>query len=130
LRQPIFERYDVRELVNAVVSSSLLRLLTNMIHYTCDRCKREIDSETDLRYIVRIEVEAAMDEIPGDHEDDHDHLEDLQELLETADDYCESALSDECYQKKRYDLCSDCYRHYSKNPLGKETSTPFGFSKN
>ena len=101
-----------------------------MIHYSCDRCKREIDSDSDLRYIVRIEIEAAMDQMAGEVVDDHDHLEVLEDLLESSDDYCESSLSDECYQRKRFDLCGECYRQYMKNPIGKETSLPFGFSNN
>ena len=32
-----------------------------MIHFSCDRCQRTIDSEDELRYVVRIEVEAVMD---------------------------------------------------------------------
>jgi len=101
-----------------------------MIHYSCDRCKREIDSNSDLRYIVRIEIEAAMDHLAEEVSDDPDHLEALEDLLDSADDFCESSLSDECYQRKRYDLCVDCYRQYMKNPIGKEASLPFGFSNN
>ena len=101
-----------------------------MIHYSCDRCKREINSDQDLRYIVRVEIEAANDYIPGEVVDDMDHLQDVEELLESNDEYGSSALGEELYQRKRYDLCSDCYRHFMKNPLGKETSLPFGFSKN
>ncbi|MDZ4850648.1 MAG: hypothetical protein SGI77_15285 [Pirellulaceae bacterium] len=101
-----------------------------MIHYSCDRCKREIDPDHDLRYIVRLEIEAAIDQLGNEIVDDPDHLGDLEELLESSDDPLTSGLGDELYQRKRYDLCADCYRHYMKNPLGRETSTPFGFSKN
>ena len=48
-----------------------------MIHYSCDRCKRPIDAENDLRYVVRLEVEAVM--IPM-HE--HENQEDRDHLLE------------------------------------------------
>ena len=34
-----------------------------MIHFTCDRCKREIDPDLELRYVVRLEVQAMME--PG-----------------------------------------------------------------
>jgi len=101
-----------------------------MIHYSCDRCKREINPDQDLRYILRMEIEAADDQMPGEVVDDLDHLQDLEDLLETNDDYASSPLGEELYQRKRYDLCSDCYRRFMKNPLGKETSAPFGFSKN
>ncbi len=101
-----------------------------MIHYSCDRCKREINPDQDLRYIVRMEIEAADDHLSAEVVDDMDHLQDLEELLESNDDYASSALGEEIYQRKRYDLCSDCYRQFMKNPLGKEASVPFGFSKN
>ena len=32
-----------------------------MIHYSCDCCKRIIDLQEELRYVVRMEVYAAMD---------------------------------------------------------------------
>ena len=34
-----------------------------MIHYSCDLCKRLIDPEDDLRYVVKIEVYAAVDPV-------------------------------------------------------------------
>ena len=101
-----------------------------VIHYSCDRCKREIDSSTDLRYTVTIEIEAALD--GPDHElvDDPDHLDDIQDMLDSADDLCSSVFDDEVYQRKQFDLCKDCFRQYIKNPLSRETTTPMGFSKN
>lgn len=101
-----------------------------MIHYSCDRCKREIDTENDLRYIVRLEIEAVVDHQSAEMVDDPDHLSELEDLLEASDEYCGSQLGDELYQRKRYDLCVDCYRNFMKNPLGKESIVPFGFSKN
>lgn len=101
-----------------------------LIHYSCDRCKRDIDVSTDLRYTVTIEIEAALD--GPDHElvDDPDHLDDIQELLDSSDDLCSSVFDDEVYQRKQFDLCKDCFRQYIKNPLSRETNTPMGFSKN
>ena len=101
-----------------------------VIHYSCDRCKREIDSSTDLRYTVTIEIEAALD--GPDHElvDDPDHLDDIQDMLDSADDLCSSVFDDEVYQRKQFDLCKDCFRQYIKNPLSRESTTPMGFSKN
>ena len=37
---------------------------------------------------------------------------------------------DEDYQRRRYDLCAQCYQDYIKNPLGVEKSHRVGFSKN
>jgi predicted nuclease with TOPRIM domain len=102
----------------------------NMIHYSCDRCKCELNPAQDLRYIVRIEVEAAIEELASDVSDDPDRLEELEDLLESSDDYCSSELGNELFQRKRYDLCAGCYRQYMKNPLGREASSPFGFREN
>ncbi len=101
-----------------------------MIHHTCDRCKREIDPESDMRYVIRIEIEAAIDDLDEDFESSVDHLEELSEVLESTDDYCSTPLGEELYQRKRFDLCGCCYRQYIKNPLARELNVPFGFSKN
>ena len=102
-----------------------------MIHYSCDRCKRIIDSENDLLYVVKMEVQAMMEPLEVDElEDDRDHLLEVQEILERLEDADSEAISDELYQRCRYDLCSDCYREFMKNPLGHEGRAHFGFSQN
>ena len=102
-----------------------------MIHYTCDRCQRMIDTANDLRYVVKLEAHAAMEPLdPNDVEDDRDHLMEVHEILERADDHTSEFISDEIYQRKTFDLCADCFRQYSQNPLGKETPAQLGFSAN
>jgi hypothetical protein len=101
-----------------------------VIRYCCDRCKRDIDPQCDLRYTVTIEIEAGVDGDEHELVDDPDHLDELQDMLESADDICSSVFSDEIYQRKQFDLCKDCFRQYIKNPLAKEVSSPLGFSKN
>jgi hypothetical protein len=102
-----------------------------MIHYTCDRCKRVIDPEQELRYIVRMEIEAAMDPV---HEqevsDDRDHLLEIDEILERVEADESPDIADEVYQKRRYDLCPHCYRKFSANPLAREKKVSLGFSHN
>jgi hypothetical protein len=47
-----------------------------MIHYSCDRCKRLIDTEEELRYSVKLEVSAAMEPVAAeDFEDDRGRLQ-------------------------------------------------------
>lgn len=102
-----------------------------MIQFCCDRCKRNIDPETDLRYVVKIEVQATMETIESDEiEDDRDHLLEIQEILNRLDDETSEAVSEAVYQRRCYDLCPECYRKFSKNPLGQEFSTPLNFSQN
>lgn len=102
-----------------------------MIHYSCDRCKRILDSEEELRYVVKIEVYAAIAPTDADEvEDDRDHLLELQEYLERIDDSDHEVLGDDVYQKQRFDLCLECYKEYIKNPVGRELPAHLGFSQN
>ena len=102
-----------------------------MIHYSCDRCKRIIDPSEDLRYVVTMEVQAAMDPIDdGEAEDDRDHLLEIQEILERLDDAESDMIGDDIYQKRRFDLCPECYRKFIKNPIAGESPAHLGFSQN
>ena len=103
-----------------------------MIHYSCDRCGGSIESD-DLRYVVRVEVQATMetiDALEADAEADRDHLLELEEILERMDDEQCSLISEDVYQQKRYDLCCSCYRKFISDPLGSESTTHFNFSSN
>ena len=102
-----------------------------MIRYSCDLCKRELDSQDDLRYVVKIEVYAAFDPAATDSdEDDRDHLEEIQDILERMEDSASDQIGDDVYQQLRFDLCPDCRKKFVKNPLGRETAKAFGFSSN
>ena len=101
-----------------------------MIHYSCDRCKREIET-ADLRYVVRIEVEAVMDPTgDGEAEEDRDHLLEIDEILERVDVADCPEIGDDVYQKRRYDLCPSCLRKFLQNPLSREKRASLGFSQN
>jgi hypothetical protein len=100
-----------------------------MIHYSCDRCQRPIDTDDELRYVVRIEVQAAMGADASD-DDDRDHLLEIHEILERADDETDPLVSDELYRGQRFDLCAECYRAFVANPLGHEHSKQLDFSNN
>jgi hypothetical protein len=100
-----------------------------MIHFTCDRCRRVIDSEQEVRYAVRMEIEAVMDPIHADEpHDDRDHLLEIDELLQSAADG--DVLADDTYHKRSYDLCPQCYRKFAANPLARERKPVMGFSHN
>ena len=103
-----------------------------MIHYSCDRCGRPIDPQDELRYVVRLEVEAVMEPLEGEVVDDsdRDHLMELHEILERADDAANPMLGEGVYFRRRYDLCSDCHRKFRKNPVGKENAKQLNFSQN
>ncbi len=100
-----------------------------MIHYSCDRCGKNIDPELEVRYIVRIEVQASCESVGPDH-NEADHLLELDEILERLEDSeCES-IGEEIYQRRKHDLCSGCYQEYKQNPLAMEPQIPIGFSDN
>lgn len=99
-----------------------------MIHFTCDCCKRAIDLEHEVRYVVRMEVFAAVD-IPTDAvDDDRDYLQEIEDML-TRDDL-EAEIEDTVYQQARYDLCAECRERFVSNPLGRIASVELGFSNN
>jgi len=101
-----------------------------MIRYTCDVCKRELDPQRDLRYVVKMEVYAAFDPIAADEEDDRDHLQEIQEILERLEDADNDQIGDDVYQQLRFDLCPECRKRFLKNPLGQEVGKVFDFSEN
>jgi hypothetical protein len=82
-----------------------------------------------LRYVVKIEVYAALDPVDVAAEDDRDNLLEMHEILERMDDAESGAVGDDVYQTLRFDLCRDCRRKFVRNPLGRE-SMKFNFSTN
>jgi hypothetical protein len=102
-----------------------------MIHYSCDLCKRPLDAQDDLRYVVKIEVYAAFDPMQIDDADtDRDNLQDLSDILEQLDDLDSAQVDEDVYQKVRFDLCPECRKKFMKNPLGRKAAEKFDFSKN
>ncbi len=102
-----------------------------MIHYTCDRCKRNIDPSRQMRYVVKIEVQTAPAEGLVELDDDVDHLSELHQVLEgLADEELIDEEDDNSTLNGDYDLCPDCHAQYLKNPLGRDAVLPLGFSNN
>ena len=103
-----------------------------MIHYTCDRCKRQIDTADQTRYIIQIDIQSAVDEPKSDIEDDIDQLTELHQMLEglTEDEIDATEMNSESSHRGRYDLCPECHRQFLKNPLGRDAVLALGFSNN
>lgn len=100
-----------------------------MIRYLCDMCKRDIDSDEDLRYVVKIEIFAAFDPLAVE-DDDRDHLQEIQDILERLEDAESDQIGDDVYQQLRFDLCPECRRKFLKSPLGRESAKILDFSEN
>lgn len=101
-----------------------------MIRHYCDLCKRLLDPEQDLRYVVKMEISASFDPICVDEDGDRDHLQEIQEILERLEDAEDDQIGDEVYQQLRFDLCPDCRKKFIRNPLGRENLSILDFSEN
>jgi hypothetical protein len=103
-----------------------------MIRYSCDLCKRDLDCEEDLRYVVKIEVYAAFNTTDSDAvDDDRDHLQEIQDILERLEEADDDQIGEDVYQLLRFDLCPECRKKFLQNPLAREAAAKaFGFSSN
>jgi len=108
-----------------------------MLHYSCDICKRPIDIHADVHHVVKIEVFPAVDDI-ADHgccdgsgqQDEADHLEEMQEMLERLDEEDLPAGLTDGARSMRFDLCDACRQRFVKNPLGVKPGKQLDFSNN
>ena len=94
-----------------------------MIRYSCDLCKRDLDPQHDLRYVVKMEIFAAMDTV-ADEDDDDDHLQEIQDILERLDDADEDQIGEEICQQLRFDLCPSAAASSSRTRWAARTSPP------
>ncbi len=102
-----------------------------MIHHSCDLCKRLIDAEEDVRYVVKMEVYAALEPAAEDADDDRDSLQEMQEVLQRLEDSeADDVTTDDVYQELRFDLCPQCRKKFLKHPLGRAAPKQFDFSQN
>jgi hypothetical protein len=103
----------------------------SMIRYVCDLCKRDLDPQVDLRYVVKMEIFAALDPMAVDEDEgDRDHLQEIQDILERLEDAESDQIGDDVCQQLRFDLCPECRKKFLLNPLGCEIAKVFGFSEN
>ena len=103
-----------------------------MLHVTCDLCGKELCPGHDQRFVIKMEIFAAHDPAKITEADlDDDHMEAVSELLRDMEDGIEDPeLDGPAYKHFRYDLCPECHKRFVRDPLSKETSQKFDFSKN
>ncbi|MHC4197056.1 MAG: hypothetical protein ACYSRP_03975 [Planctomycetota bacterium] len=91
-----------------------------MIHYSCDMCGQIIQTEDELRYVVKIEVYPA-DETDEEHDGIDEPKHDMTELSIEEEREVEEGPEDEEddmeYRTLRFDLCSECHKRYIRDPL-------------
>ena len=101
---------------------------------TRDQAQKLIDKyiTTDWLKLHLRETEVIMRELAKKFEQDEeqDHLLELHEILERHDDQQDPLVSDEIYGRRRFDVCSDCYKAFIGNPLGQEIPKVIDFSQN
>ncbi|MEE9200757.1 MAG: hypothetical protein V3V45_04860 [Candidatus Brocadiales bacterium] len=91
-----------------------------MIHYSCDMCSKVIQSEEELRYVVKIEIYPAdVDDVEDENGEFDDIKDDLAEFnlegeREPEEDSDEEDME---YKTLRFDLCSDCHKAYVRDPI-------------
>ena len=101
-----------------------------MIHYTCDRCRRQINPAEQTRYVVQIEIQSAAETPSSEIDEEVDQLAELHEILEGMIDEEMETGCPATSHRGRYDLCSDCHRQFLQNPLGRDAMLAIGFSDN
>lgn len=82
---------------------------------------------------MNLEVYASLDDTAENADEERDHLEELEEILDRMDDVDSDTAADfgsEVYEQNRYDLCSDCRKRLLQNPLSRVLSPGLTFSKN
>jgi hypothetical protein len=103
-----------------------------MFHVTCDLCGKQVSTEANHRYVVKIEVFAAHDPAQITEADlEEDHMEAVSELIrESEENLTDPDETAPAYKRIRFDLCPDCHKKFIRDPLGKETAQNFDFSEN
>ncbi|RLS30045.1 MAG: hypothetical protein DWH79_11025 [Planctomycetota bacterium] len=104
-----------------------------MLHYSCDVCKRPIDTDHDIRHVVKIEVFPAVDDatgIGGGTTEEADHLEEMHDILERIGESDDELPFDDGTRSMRFDLCDSCRQRFVKNPLGGKPGKHLDFSNN
>jgi hypothetical protein len=85
---------------------------------SCDGCGAGLLLESEVRYLVKIEVFAAYDPLEITREDlARDQEAEMARLLKTMERSDPQALQDQVYRKFQFDLCPPCQRRYLEDPL-------------
>ena len=89
-----------------------------MADFCCDMCGKPLLTDSDVRYVLRIEVFAAYDPMELAEDDlAQDHLQEIRDLAERMGRMDPQELEDQVYKKLKFDLCPACRKVYLKNPL-------------
>lgn len=108
----------------------------------CDYCGKELTGESESRYVVRLEAmrkaeaPAILCEADLECQDDPDHIEQMERLLDGYDSHSDGlhdTVPDETLpvpQSREFDFCTACYGRFQADPLGLDRGRNFSFSAN
>ena len=87
----------------------------------CDKCDATLLADSDVRYLVRIEVFAAYDPLEITRQDlERDFETEMRDLIASMESRDGGELEDEVYKRSQFDLCPDCQKAFLNDPLGIE----------
>ena len=96
-----------------------------MIHYTCDVCRKQINSESEERFRVLIDVEQMR---PG--EDDSDLDNDFSGEFDAFHLGLDEAEEGDIFRSFKFDLCRNCAEIYVADPLARKLPRRLRFMDN
>ncbi len=101
-----------------------------MVHFTCDLCGKDLHTNGERRFVVKIEAFPGFDptELTEDDLDD-DPMEAVAQILK-RDEAMAADIDTDKPQGFRFDLCPSCHGKFIKDPLGRDALRSFDFSKN
>jgi len=93
-----------------------------MADFCCDMCGKPLLVDSDVRYVVKIEVFAAYDPMELTADDlGRDYMEEIRELARELSKAEPQELEDQVYKSFLFDLCPECQKKYLKAPLPRST---------
>ena len=97
-----------------------------MAHSACDFCGTEI-GRFEQQYLAVVDIRPTVGVTDTDEDPaDRDHLQELDEMLETAHE----GDAEEAASSTEFLLCHDCCRRFRENPVPREAAVHFDFSAN
>jgi len=89
-----------------------------MIRYECDKCGRRLADGDRQRYIVKVEIFAAAEQLDLDSEKYGDASAELAAVLDELATANPDDIEDRTYRSFRFDLCDACRKTVLARPLG------------
>ncbi len=89
-----------------------------MIRFECDKCGQPLQANDAQRYIVKLELFAAVSHLDLDSEKSSDSKSQLQDVLNALASADPDEIEDQTYRSFRFDVCNKCRKNILQSPLG------------